>query len=80
MDLQESVVRALEQRGYEVVRRTSALVFLVHPKSPGIMVRVGTVYVVAETSGAEVARQRLDRFDVASFLSQLRSYETRRAR
>ena len=80
MDLQENVVRALVQRGYEVVRRTSALVFLVHPESPGIMVRVGTVYVVAETSEAEIVRQRLDRFDAASFVSQLRSYQIGRAR
>jgi hypothetical protein len=80
MDLQDSVVKELEQRGCEVVRRTSALVFLVHPESPGIMVRVGTVYVVAETSEAEIVRQRLDRFDAASFVSQLRAYETGRAR
>ncbi len=80
MDLQDSVVKELEQRGCEVVRRTGALVFLVHHESPGIMVRVGTVYVVAETSEAEIVRQRLDRFDAASFVSQLRAYETGRAR
>jgi len=44
------------------------------------MVRVGTVYVVAETSGAEIVRQRLDRFDAAAFVSQLQAYETGRAR
>ena len=80
MDLQDSVVKELEQRGCKEVRRTSALVFLVHLESPGIMVRVGTVDVVAETSEAEILRQRLDRFDAASFVSQLRAYETGRAR
>ncbi|MCS7051463.1 MAG: hypothetical protein NZL87_07600 [Thermomicrobium sp.] len=68
MSLQESIVTQLERAGFRVVRRTSALVFLVHPNRPGLLVRVGTVYVVAECNGREATRQRLDAVDVETLL------------
>jgi Holliday junction resolvase len=69
MDPQTLAVERLERAGFQVARRTAAVVFLVHPAYPGLLVRVGTVYLVAERDGRELVRQRLDQLDVASLLA-----------
>ncbi|MCX7624113.1 MAG: hypothetical protein RMK01_00775 [Thermomicrobium sp.] len=71
MTLQDAAVERLERAGFRVARRTSALVFMVHPAYPGVLVRLGTLCVTAERDDREVARQRLDRLDVAALLAAM---------
>jgi len=72
-----SVLDQLERAGFRVARRTSALLFLVHPAYPGLQLRVGTVYVVAERNGREIARQRLDALDVEALLADIERSQAR---
>jgi hypothetical protein len=51
-------------------------VFLVHPEYPGLLVRVGTVFVVAERDGVEQARQRLETLDVETLLGRAKEQRT----
>ncbi len=76
MSDQEAAVAEFERVGFRVVRRTSALVFLVHPEYPGLLVRVGTVFVVAERDGVEQARQRLETLDVETLLGRAKEQRT----
>jgi len=72
-----SVLDQLERAGFRVARRTSALLFLVHPAYPGLQLRVGTVYLVAERNGREIARQRLDALDVEALLADIERSQAR---
>ncbi len=69
MGRQDTAVEQLERLGFRIAQRTSALVFLVHPDYPGLLVRVGTVFVVAECDGHEIVRQRVDAFEGEAFVS-----------
>ncbi len=70
-------IARLERAGFRVARRTSALAFLVHPAYPGLQLRVGTVYLVAECDSREIVRQRLDALDVAQLLATIERVRAR---
>lgn len=73
MNRVSAIIGQLERVGFRIARQTSSLVFLVHPDHPGLLIRVGTVYLVAERAGQEIARQRLDSFRIEDVMSVLRS-------
>ncbi len=76
MSEQEAAVAKLERAGFRVVRRTSALMFLAHPEYPGLLIRVGTVFVVVERNGVEYGRQRLEKLDVETLLGRVTEQPT----
>lgn len=77
MTFPDFAIDQLERAGFRVARRTSALTFLVHPAYPGLQLRVGTVYVVAERDEGEIACQRLDALDVEALLAVIERAQAR---
>lgn len=80
MTSSDPVIDQLERAGFRVTRRTSALTFLVHPAYPGLQLRVGTVYVVAERDEREIARQRRDALDVEALFAVIERAQARMQR
>lgn len=57
--LADSVALALIERGFRETVRSTAVRVLRHPDAPGLEVRLGTVYVVAERDDREIYRRPL---------------------
>lgn len=71
MPLVSAAREQIESVGFRVAHQSTALTFLVHPECPGVLVRIGTVFVVVERDQREVARFRLDTFRVQDLFALL---------
>lgn len=65
------IVDLLVRHGFVRSYDTIAVHLLVHPDLPGLEVRVGTIYVVAERDGQEVYRELLAQVDTGRLLARL---------
>ncbi|HET7034858.1 MAG TPA: hypothetical protein VFI42_04185 [Thermomicrobiaceae bacterium] len=69
--LQERLVRGLQEAGFRVHHRSTAVILLGHPDYPGIEARIGTVYLVLARDEREFYRAPLAAADVAEALRRL---------
>jgi len=67
----DDVARQLTGRGFHLTYRSTAVRILAHPDLPGVEVRLGTVYVVADRDGREVYRAPASRFDLDTAVARM---------
>jgi hypothetical protein len=67
----DDIRRQLEEYGFRTVYESTAVAILSHPERPGLDVRVGTSYVVANRNGKELYRSQRRAFDLRDCLRKL---------
>ena len=68
---QEELVRQLQDAGFRVDYRSTAVIRLVHHAYPGVEVRLGTVYLVVARDAREIYRAPLRSASVSEALRRL---------
>lgn len=67
----DEIVRGFLDHGFRISYRSTAITLLAHPEHPGLAVRVGTVWVVAERDGRVFYHVHRDAFDIGEALARI---------
>ena len=68
----ERLVGQLQEAGFRIHHRSTAVILLGHPDYPGIEARIGTVYLVLARDDQDLYRAPLATADVPEALRRLR--------